>query len=87
MSSKKEIPETETPEVEETPVEERKVRIKIPRSKKDQEDVVVFVNERSWLIKRGVEMEVPECVAEVLRNREAMLETIYEFDMEHAQTD
>lgn len=38
------------------------------------------VNERTWLIKRGVEVEVPECVAEVLQNRERMLETIMAFE-------
>ena len=37
------------------------------------------VNERTWLIKRGVEVEVPQCVAEVLVNREHMLETIMAF--------
>ena len=38
------------------------------------------INERTWLIKRGVEVEVPECVAEVLENREMMLETISAFE-------
>ena len=40
----------------------------------------VGVNERTWLIRRGIEVEVPECVAEVLENREMMLETIMEFE-------
>ena len=38
------------------------------------------INERTWLIKRGVEAEVPECVAEVLENREIMLEKIMAFE-------
>ena len=59
---------------------EKLVKIRIPRTKADQEDVPVWVNERSWLIKRGVEVEVPECVAEVLRHQEEMLEEIMLFD-------
>ena len=60
--------------------EEKMVKIRIPRTKADQEDVPVWVNERSWIIKRGVEVEVPECVAEVLRHQEEMLEEIMLFE-------
>ncbi len=60
--------------------EEKMVKIRIPRTKADLEDVPVWVNERSWLIKRGVEVEVPECVAEVLRHQEEMLEVMMLFD-------
>jgi hypothetical protein len=59
---------------------EKMVKIRIPRTRADQEDVPVWVNERSWLIKRGVEVEVPECVAEVLRHQEEMLENIMLFE-------
>lgn len=38
------------------------------------------INERTWLIKRGVEVQVPECVAEVLQHREEMLEKIMAFE-------
>ena len=58
------------------------VKIKLPRERRDQEDVFVGVNERSWLIKRGVEVEVPACVAEVLMHRENMLESIMAFQNE-----
>ena len=68
----------ETKKTEET--KEKLVKIRIPRTKADQEDVPVWVNNRSWLIKRGVEVEVPECVAEVLRHQEEMLETIMMFE-------
>ena len=71
---KTEIPKNET---------EKMVKIRIPRTKPKQEDVAVWVNERSWLIKRGVEVEVPECVAEVLRHQEEMMETIMEFEEAH----
>ncbi len=59
---------------------EKTVKIKLPRMKKEEADVFVSVNERTWLIKRGIEVEVPECVAEVLRHQEQALESAYEFD-------
>lgn len=59
---------------------EKLIKIRLPKERRDQEDVFVGVNERTWLIKRGVEVEVPECVAEVLHDREMMLETIMEFE-------
>ena len=58
---------------------EKTVKIRIPRTKADQEDVPVWVNDRSWIIKRGAEVEVPECVAEVLRHQEEALEEIMLF--------
>ena len=58
---------------------EKKVKIKLPRVK-GEDSVFVSVNERTWLIKRGVEVEVPECVEEVLRMQERMLEQAYEND-------
>ena len=58
---------------------EKMVKIRLPKTRADEEDERVFVNHRSWQIKRGVEVEVPECVAEVLRNRELALEHIMLF--------
>ncbi|MBP3468257.1 MAG: hypothetical protein J6K26_01920, partial [Lachnospiraceae bacterium] len=51
---------------------EKTVKIKLPRMRKEDGDVFVSVNERTWLIQRGVEVEVPECVAEVLKHQEEM---------------
>ena len=53
---------------------EKMVKIRIPKLKANQEDVFVSVNERTWIVKRGVEVEVPECVAEVIRHQEEMHE-------------
>lgn len=64
----------------EVKTKEKMVTIKIPRTRKDEEDVFVSVNKRTWLIKRGVEVQVPECVAEVLRHQEEMLDKIAAFD-------
>ena len=59
---------------------EKMYKIRIPRTKADQEDVFVSVNLQTWAIKRGVEVEVPACVAEVIRHQEEMLEEIMLFD-------
>ena len=58
---------------------EKMVKIRLPKTKPDEDDERVWVNNRSWQIKRGVEVEVPECVAEVLRNKEIALERIMLF--------
>jgi len=63
-----------------TKTAEKMVKIRLPRNRKEEDDMFVSVNERTWIIKRGVEVEVPECVAEVIRNSELMQEEAYEFD-------
>ena len=60
------------------------VKIRIPRTKADEEDVFVSVNLETFLIKRGVEVEVPDYVAEVLMHQEEMLEKIMLFNEEKA---
>ena len=67
---------TEKKETEKT---EKMVKILLPKTRADEDDERVWVNHRSWQIKRGVEVEVPECVAEVLRNKEKALEDIILF--------
>lgn len=63
-----------------------KVKIKIPVVKNGpKEDVQVFLNGRQFIIQRGTEVEVPRGVAEILANREKMLEVIDAFDKQHAQ--
>lgn len=59
---------------------EKLVKIRIPRERERQDDVFVCVNGRTWLIKRGVEVEVPECVAEVIRNAEDVAEQAFAFN-------
>ncbi len=56
------------------------VKIRIPRTKADQEDVFVSVNMETFIIKRGVEVEVPDYVAEVIRHQEEMIENIMLFN-------
>lgn len=63
-----------------TETKRKMVKVRIPRTKADQEDVFVSVNMETFLIKRGVEVEVPDYVAEVLQHQEEMLENIMLFN-------
>lgn len=59
------------------------VKIHIPKTGPKQEDVFVSVNQYTCIVKRGVEVEVPDFVAEVLRHQEEMMETIALFEEQH----
>lgn len=76
--------ETKTKTAAETVAKEKKVKIRIPLTRTEKDDVFVGVNGRTWLIKRGEEVEVPECVAEVLRHREEMLTKAMAFEEQAA---
>ena len=56
------------------------VKVRIPRISPKQEDVFVSVNNYTCIVKRGVDVEVPDFVAEVLRHQEEMMETIALFE-------
>ena len=59
------------------------VTVRIPRISPKQEDVFVSVNNYTCIVKRGVDVEVPDFVAEVLRHQEEMMETIALFEEAH----
>lgn len=63
--------ETTTPEEAAAPEEQKEPTEKIFLFKDDgayKDDLFVSVNGRTFQIQRGVEVEVPACVAEVIRN-------------------
>lgn len=61
------------------------VKVRIAKTQPKQEDVFVSVNNYTCIVKRGVEVEVPDFVAEVLRHQEEMMETaaLYEESVKH----
>ena len=63
------------------------VRIKLPLTRNEKNDVYVAVNGKSYLIKRGEYVDVPASVAEVLENREKMLSAALEFESKVGSTD
>ena len=58
------------------------VKIKLPLTRYEKDDVYVAINGKSYLIKRGETVEVPEAVVEVLENKERMLAVAYAFEEE-----
>lgn len=58
----------------------KKVKIKLPITRTEKDDVYVAVNGKSYLIKRGVTVEVPASVAEVLQHKEEMQAQAMEFE-------
>lgn len=75
----KSVKEVQEPQVP-IQVNEPYVKIRIPRERDNDEDKVVWVNDRRFLIKRGVPVDVPESVAEILAQEEKMLDYIYEYE-------
>lgn len=57
----------------------------IPKDRINNEDVLVSINDRNYLIKRGVPVEVPLSVAEVLENQQKMLDQIDAYNEANAQ--
>ena len=60
------------------------VKIKIPLTRTETEPVYVAVNGKAFMIKRGVEVEVPDYVVEVLQHKEEMLAVSIAYEAEAA---
>jgi len=58
----------------------KKVTIKLPLTRAEKDDVFVGLNGKSYLIKRGVPVEVPVSVAKILERREKMLSLAMDFE-------
>lgn len=56
------------------------VTIKLPITRNEKEDKWVSVNGKSMQIKRGVEVEVPLCIAKALEHQEKMLIEAMEYE-------
>ncbi len=63
------------------------VKIRLPKNKELQDDVFVSVNHRTWLIQRGVTVEVPACVAEVLQHSEEMADVALRYETQMSSGD
>jgi hypothetical protein len=53
------------------------VKVKLPLTRTEKDDVFVGLNGKTYLIKRGVEVAVPVGVAKILERREKMLSTAH----------
>lgn len=63
---------------------EQKTTIRLPKTRELKEDVFVGINGRTWLIQRGVSVEVPVAVAEVLAHSEKMQQLAMEYETQAA---
>lgn len=71
----------------ELPKTEETIMIKLPIDRETKEDKVVWVNSRRFLIKRGVPVEVPMCVYEVLEQEEKLLAESYAYEAKVQKAD
>ena len=60
--------------------EKKPVKIKLPLTRNDKEDVFVGINGHTWQIARGVEVELAGKVVEVLGRQERRLAQALEFE-------
>lgn len=63
---------------------QKKVKIKLPLTRSEKDDVFVGLNGKTYLIKRGVEVEVPVGVAKILERKEKMLSIAIQFEEQAA---
>lgn len=56
------------------------VKIKLPLTRSEKEDVFVGLNGKRYLIKRGVEVTVPEGVAKIIARKEKMLSVAMDYE-------
>jgi len=56
------------------------VKITLPKTRETKEPQWVGVNGKKYTINHGVQVEVPLAVAEVLENKEKMLDKLYELE-------
>ena len=73
---------TPEPPKKEKPKKEKRVKVLLPLLENGDTEQYVAVNGRSFLIRRGEEVEVPECVAEVLRLSEKQKREAYLYQQE-----
>lgn len=75
-AAEEELKKGTSSETAENKAKPKTVKIRIPKMRKDESDVFVSVNDYTCIVKRGVEVEVPDFIAEVLQHREEMVELI-----------
>ncbi len=78
-----EVMQTATAEVK--PKHPAKVKIKIPLTRTEKDDVLVALNGKTYQIKRGHEVEVPWGVAKILERKEKQLLIAMEYEAMAAQ--
>ena len=65
-------------------MENKKIRIKLPLTRSEREEVFGGVNGNTWQIQRGVELELPWNGLKGLERKEKMLAQALEFENQAA---
>jgi hypothetical protein len=60
------------------PLKEEMVKIKIPKTPQLREPVFVSRNGKGMYIQRGVEVEVPKGIAEIIENSDRQADIVYD---------
>lgn len=60
------------------PFKEEMVKIKIPKTPQNREPVFVSRNGKNMYIQRGVEVEVPKGIAEIIENSDRQADIVYD---------
>ncbi len=84
MATKKNEETAEATEATQSKEKLVKIRLPLIPGVQNQEALFVGCNERSWVIPRGEEMEVPECVVEIIQHSENSMYAAYKFTEQHA---
>lgn len=61
-------------------VEQKMVTIRIGLTRTEKDDVFVAVNGKKYLIKRGVDVKVPEAVAKIIKRSEKSMATAMAYE-------
>lgn len=82
MATKKTEEVKEEVKTEEVKTEkgEKMVTIRLPKERDNNAPQFVAVNNRTFMVERGKDVEVPECVAEVLKLSEAAKDEMYAYE-------
>ena len=67
-----------TAAAETTATKEKMVKIYLPRINPKEPDLFVSCNGRTWKIMRGVEVEVPECAANIIYEKQELAMKAYD---------
>ena len=65
----------------------KKVKIMLPITRVEKDDEYACLNGKAYLIQRGVEVEVPAGVAEILRNKEKQLMDAMAFEAQASKAE
>lgn len=65
--------------------EEELISIRLPLTKENQQPVFIRCNQETWLVKRGVTVQLPKRAVEILENSEKAMLAGMEYQAAHVK--